>query len=379
MRAAILSALAIPSTYDRISRLAKLGKALDVDNAEGMGSAIEEVVSSTAAIEIELLMGRWAEISPEAAFHSVMRWKLESKRKIGMNVVAYEWARLGSGVEGRTFIESLGQDRVKGFAVRGLVRGWAQSDDLSGLTDFVISSDKIGAREKLTEILVNSLIATNGIDAVMAWVDSVEMDAGNGYKRTAYKRSLRQVANRNPRMAADWYESQKDEGYTRRSVLVIGGEWVEHDPEEGLAWILEQPDDLSRRIALQRWVSRWASYDSAGIEKWMKSTDFGQEGLADLPENYVATFLPAFAEQAAPWVDYIPDEDARRAVVQAVAKAWNVMDFTGRSAFLAKHGETEELLKSLRIGRHSRNRKKNSPTKPVEVDEAGVENERGSS
>ena len=367
MEEAIKDALKLPSIHGRILQLAKLGDGLDRNNAEGLGRALEKVVSSTDNIELRWMMSRWAEIDPTAAFDSVMRWKLESKRMVGLAAVANEWARSGGALEGRAYIESLDQIRVQGIAVRALVTGWAQSDDLEGLTNYIVANDKIAAREKLTELLVNSLLSSSDIEGVMAWVDSIPADSEGHYKKTAYKKALRQVANRDPRAAAKWYESQKDTDYVRRSPSVIGGEWAEHDPLEGLAWILAQPEGLERQVALQRWTARWASYDRAGMETWMETADFAQDDLREIPGIYVSTLLPGFPQKAAPWVEKIADENARMAAVQNIGRMWIRIDPEATSEFLAKHGASEDILNAPRSGR--RGRVPNARPQAVKVDD----------
>ena len=373
MEEAIEAASKLPSIHERILRFAEVMDRLDPENAEGLGRALEKVMSSMNNIELQWLMSRWAEIDPVAAFDSAMRWKLESKRMVGVTAVAYEWARSGHAVEGRNYVESLEQIRVKGPAVRGLVSGWAKSDDLAGLTDFVLGNSKIGAREKLTELLVNSILSTQGIEGVMSWVDSVPIDAPGHYKRTAYKKALRQIANRDPRAAAAWYESQKDTDYARRSPSVIGGEWAEHDPEEALAWILSQPEGRERRVALQRWTARWASYDRAGLEEWMENADFTRKEIAEIPSHYITSLLPGLPQMAAPWVEKIPDEALRMEAAKKVARMWIRFDPKATEEFLARHGVSEDSLDSprgprRRSGSQQGSTKSDSQTLKAEAD-----------
>lgn len=339
--------LAVPSMHDRMLGLAGLVDRLDESNAEGMGLALARNVSSTDNNDLRLLLSAWSALDARAAFDSVMTWPLESKRAVGAGVVAYEWGRQGRSIEVRDYIQAIDQPTVRDSAIRGLVQGWAQSGDLQGLTALVMQEKLVGTRDHLTEILVNSLLARGGVEAVMKWADSVPEDADGRYKRTAYRKALRQVSNRDPEAAARWSAAQGDAPHARRSIPVIAGEWAEHDPSAALAWLLSQPDGREREVGLQRWISRFASKDYRAAIEWMNGADLTGP-LAGMPIRFVGALLPDHPAEASVWVERVEDETLRARAAREVALHWRVRDPVAAEKWMVEQG-----LDPARFGRVS--------------------------
>lgn len=336
-RATVLEALAEPSLEVRLVRLAELVRQFDATSASEAGRALSEVISSTDNNDLRLILAAWARHDPRAAFDSVLAWPLESKRIVGAGVVAYEWSRREGGLEVREYVREIRQPGVADAALRGLVQGWAQSRDLAGLTDFIANEPRIDSREAWSESLVNSLLATGGIEAVTSWADSVARDSKNRFKQTAFKKALRQVSNRDPKAAALWYEKQASEPYTRRALAVIAGEWAEHDPKAALEWLLRQPDGRERRVALQRWMTRFTTTDYRAALEWMEGADLS-DSLAILPAIFVGASLPDHPVEASRWVDRIPDEATRAVAAKEVELAWRRIDTAGAERWIAERG-----------------------------------------
>lgn len=320
MKSQLAQTLETPSLNARLSRLVDLTRRFDAENVAGAGAALAERVSSADNDDIRLILAAWSELDPRAAFESVMTWPLESKRVVGAGVVAYEWSLRGGALEVREFVRGMHQYAPRSAAMRGLVQGWSQSGDLDGLTDYVANEAQIGVREQLTEILVNSLLVSGGVEAVIRWADSVPADAKNGYKHTAFKKALRQVANRDPEAGARWYAGQSAQDWARRSIPVIAGEWAEHDPPAALAWLLQQPEGMERDVGLNRWITRFTITDHPGALDWMEKADLTGP-LASLPARFVGALLPDHPADAERWAGRIEDPDLRARALREVERA----------------------------------------------------------
>jgi len=343
MEAAVAEALATPALGDRLVRLAALTDRMDASNAAGAGAALARAVSSADNNDLRLVLATWAGLDPRAAFDSVLAWPLESKRIVGAGIVAYEWSRTGGALETREYIKGIPQLPVRSAGLRGLVQGWAQSSDLDGLTAFVANESRAGHRDQLAEILVNSLLATGGVEAVERWADAVAPDEQNDFKRTAYKKALRQVANRDPVAGARWYAAQKDEPWAVRSLPVIAGEWAEKDPAEALEWLLGQPEGRERQVALQRWITRFATNDPEAAMAWMEQAE-ATGPLAEMPERLVGALLPDHPAEAATFVARIGDESIRRQAVHEVVRVWRQTDPEAAMRWLGESGWPGETV-----------------------------------
>lgn len=326
MKIAMAEALSVPSDSERLSRIVDLVDLIDLGNAPGAGEALSESSSSAAAAEVQIIMSAWARLDPHAAFESIRTWSLLSKRKFGATAVATEWAQSGRGIQARDYIYSLPQVELQIPALRGLFRGWGRSAQLDGVTLTLAAIEEIDTREAMTTEFVNALLGAKGVEGVIEWVDSVPIDTPSKLKKTVYKKSLRQVANRDPERAARWLSENDGQDYAARSLQVVAGEWAEHDPEVAIDWLLNHTTSVDFDTALHRWINRWTSTDYEAAAAWMEQADLTGP-LDGLLDRFISVLTPRHPEVAAEWWGKLDRNDPdRKKIAVKILKVWRATD-----------------------------------------------------
>ena len=69
--------------------------------------------------------------------------------------------------------------------------------------------------------MMKAILLEHDLDGIIRWSDAVPVDAPGKFKKTAFRKALRQVSNRDPVRAAAWYEQQEDQAYATVMIAVV--------------------------------------------------------------------------------------------------------------------------------------------------------------
>jgi hypothetical protein len=344
MDAAIRAALQTKGTLPHVSRLARVLENLDPTNMEGAARVFDEMITSVDQQDIRLFLGAWAALDPEAAFDGAMGWSLPSMRRLGAGIVMREWAENGNALEAMQHLNDLGEWKTRDPAFAELVNGWVSSGDIEGVTDFVSTLPDSDGRDVLLASMTKAILLEHGLDGIIRWADAVPVDAPGKFKKTAFRKALRQLSNRDPVRAAAWYEQQENEEYATVMMAVVAAEWVEQDPEAAIAWVLARPHEAQRGQAMERLMNRWVNIDRNAATTWMQQADLDSESSRML-EPFIRGLAATDPVEASEWVSRIRDPQRRERVIMIVAAAWQKLDRASAEAWI----ETLELSEEARV------------------------------
>ncbi len=334
MEGAVRAALQTKGALPHLTALASALEKLDTTNAEGAARVFDEKITSVDKMDIRLFLGAWAALDPEAALESALGWSLPSMRRLGVGVVAREWAEHGNALEAMQRLRELGEWKTRDPAFAELVNGWVSSGDIEGVTEFVSNLPDSDGRDMLLASMMKPILLEHGTDGIIRWADAVAVDAPGKFKKTAFRKALRQVSNRDPVRAAAWFEQQEQEDYARVMIAVVAAEWVEQDPEAAIAWVLARPLATERNQALERLMNRWVNIDPEAATAWMQDADL-DSAYSPMLEPFIRGLAATDPADASAWVDRIPDQNRRERSVLLVASAWQTRDPAGAEAWLS--------------------------------------------
>jgi hypothetical protein len=344
MEAAVRSSLQTKGTLRRVAQLARLMENLDGNNVVGAAKVFDEKITSIDKLDIRLFLSAWTALDPEAAMDSVLAWTLPSMRRFGAGVVARDWAENGNALEAMARLRDVREWRTRDPAYGELVNGWVSSGDIEGVTEWVSSLPNSDGRDIISESMMKGILLQHGLDGIIRWADAVPVDAPDHFKKTAFRKALRQVSNRDPIRAAAWYEEQEEQEYATIMMAVVATEWVEADPEAAIAWVLERPPGFARVLALQRMIDRWVQIDREAATNWMQHADLDAE-LSPMLDPFIRGLAATQPEEAAEWLDRVRDPQQQETLTLAIAVTWRQRDADAADAWI----ETLELSEEARV------------------------------
>jgi uncharacterized protein YbaA (DUF1428 family) len=269
---------------------------------------------------------------------------------MGVGVVAREWAEHGNALDAMQRLRELGEWKTRDPAFAELVNGWVSSGDIEGVTEFVSSLPDSDGRDMLLASMMKPILLEHGTDGIIRWADAVAVDAPGKFKKTAFRKALRQVSNRDPVRAAAWYEQQEHEDYAKVMMAIVAAEWVEQDPEAAIAWVLARPPATERDQALERLMNRWVNIDTDAATAWMQQANLDSE-RSPMVEPYIRGLAATDPAGASAWVNRIPDQNRRERSILIVASAWQSRDPAGAESWLSTLDLSEQARAKIARGR----------------------------
>jgi hypothetical protein len=153
------------------------------------------------------------------------------------------------------------------------------------------------------------------------------------------------MAERDPRLAAQWVEWVKEERLRRRFRFGIAQVWAMHDPEAAGEWSKslagKEGEDTIGVVA-----GVWAFRDPAGAEKWIESLHGKVRDRAI--RGFAATVARTDEKLALEWIQKMEDRVGRARLTKAIASDWLKQNPDESKAWIKKSklsdAEKKELL-----------------------------------
>jgi len=220
-----------------------------------------------------------------------------------------------------------------------LVNGWATSRDLAGVTEYAATIEEPRRRNKLVRRLAAET-SRDGPDAVIAWAESVPMDAPNDLKQEVLIHALGAVARVDPERAAPWYMRHINQPYSELALRKLASRWARyHDPAALVAWIETLPFEEAyehERISGIRSAFRVWSADAPGaVEAWLESAAPSPSRDMAIKE-FVRATIEESPSSALRWAGAIEDEVERRITTFKYARKWYKRDAEAAESWLAE-------------------------------------------
>jgi hypothetical protein len=342
MEAAVREALLLKETLPRVSRLVRLMEILDESNVAGAAKVFDEKITSLDKEDLRIFVGAWASFDPEAAMNGVLAWRLPSMRRFGAGVVVHDWAASGSPMRALERLREVKEWKTRDPAYGELVNGWVRYGDIEGVTKFVSKLPNSDGRDILLASMMEGILLEHGVDGIIRWAEAVPVDAADKFKKTAFRKALRQVSNRDPVRAAAWYEELEHEEYATIMMAVVATEWAEVDPEAAIAWVRARPAGEAKDLAYQRLMIRWVGIDRIAATDWMEQADLDSE-YQFLLDPFIRATAATHPDQAVRWIDRVQDPQARERLIVVVATTWRKRDPDRAEAWLEKLDLSEEI------------------------------------
>jgi hypothetical protein len=333
MEQAVAETLKVVNSLERADRLIDLMADLDEQNVQGAGAAFNDQIGTVDQLDARIFLGAWSAFDPRAAADYVLEWKRPSMRAYGAGEVFYNWAASGGAIEARHYLIEVKEGKVHHFAFERLLDGWLRSGESTGATELFSDLEDGDKRDRLTQTFVTAMLATDGVDAVVAWAESVPDDAPNRFKGTAFRKAIRQVSIQDPQRAASWYDEHDGQPWAVRTMAVVTSEWVETDPIAAYEWVSAKSPSRIRGLAMARLINRWMRTDPDRAYAWMLALEY-EPSMSPMVLPFVQRYSQVDAAEAAKWIDRIPDEKQREQAIQVVARAYGLQDEESAQAWI---------------------------------------------
>ncbi len=220
-------------------------RAMDAEGVDDVVAAVEAAGFWFDRQEYRLFMAAWVPIDPdEAVIWAFSRPGMLQDRASEAVLEALGYFNPSRALHVLQSIED--RDRADSLHIL-MAQGWARSDFRDGLAEHLVGQPASLYRQRATAALTNEILK-DGPEALIAWVDTIEADPGNAFKRTAFQRAVNALAEIDPVRAARWVDEHLGRPYAKRAPNTVARRWAEEDPAAAMSWLVSlPPGDRGRR------------------------------------------------------------------------------------------------------------------------------------
>jgi hypothetical protein len=293
--------------------------------------------------ELTMFMLAWGAIDPAAGFEYADRWPA-SLREMGRTAAFYSWAFYDP--EGaRAALDGLESRSERQGLVHQLVLGWSAGEHKQGLGDWIAAMPKGPGRQRYAGILARALLRENP-EALMAWADSVPVDANDDFKPTAFLKAANILAHEDPLLARDWIEGQLENDYARRVAPVVVRRWAQDDAQAALAWSRTLADEEDRERSAANAFREWLNSEPKEAKDWLRANTPAPD-LDSALRIVVQQTTPKSMKRAMGWAERTFDPERRERAIADLAARWQRQDPEGMNAWLAQAEISDETRKRI--------------------------------
>ncbi len=342
------SALAERDELERTYLLTRYLRELGPEELSDALAAIETHRVGISEDEVRLFMLAWTRFDGAGAFLAARNWPTRWS-KILTEQSLHAWA-YNDGRAAHAEWERIEDETLKGSLREFLVGGWEQSKDLAGISEYGATVTETKLRNRLALRIAAQTMRT-GPDAVIAWAESVPVDAPNDFKRIVFVHACQTLARAYPVRTADWYEKHVDQPYSRGALRKIANRWATyHEPSDLITWLenlaLDDTKESERLPALGAGMRIWVSRTPAEVEAWLASNETSAtKDLAII--EYARGTIDTSPAKALEWVVQIQDDIARKTATVRMAREWLISDFEGAKAWLTESDIPNSLVNKV--------------------------------
>ncbi len=345
MAAATLDALRESDPVKGSLMFAMLLEELTPENAGAARDAISETTSGRDSMRFLTLFNyKWGAIDGAAAVVRAQEdggWEANMSTSISLS----GWASADPDAALAWLDENAkdGDDRTKGWWMRGLINGVSNSDPdkATKLVTKLAAEDPDSASRYVGTIARTKL--KDGVASADTWMNSLD----NPKLREGALATIGEHLSRSdPKEAAQWIQQYADEPGSERAVGDVADEWAEKDPKAAVDWVKSLDPGDSQNRGMNEVLSEWSRNDPTAASQYLSSMpDGGSKDHAIT--GLVRGTLREEPESALEWANTISDPDMREKTMIDAGASWLRRDKEAAAAWMGSAGLPESTQNAM--------------------------------
>jgi hypothetical protein len=311
--------------------------------------------------ELRLVMHAWARFDAPGAYAWASEEAPTRVRSALIDHAIYAWA-YHDGPAAMRVVEEVEDPDVQGRLRSKAIDAWIRSDDRAGVSEFIANYPQAKRRVRFMKLLAGEVVATDGKDAAMRWVEAIPDDTPNEMKLAAFHNIAKLVAAEDPVRAGEWFLAHRTRPYTEKALTGIARRWVQRHPNDRPAafeWLLAMDSDGiragERGAAIGKGFRSWMQMDPEAAQSWLLSA-VPNAALDPAVREAFKRLLPTDPAASMAWAQRLGDEAERHAESVRVGVRWRGKDPDAFDAWLAQSDLPEETRQEILAAPQSQQR-----------------------
>jgi hypothetical protein len=342
------AAISVPAVAARARAVAAVLDEAGPGDVEALWNAVQTSGSSIDPISLVLFADWWASFDPEAAYHRAIYWQFRDV-DAAIFAIVRRWASQDPDAA-RAAVELISDDRRSGLALEALLLGWAERGPRQDTWDYLERMPVGILRQKGIQVLLSHMLATEGVDPTIEFVEALPDDALGRFKLQAFRRAGIALARHAPKRATHFAKQHSSSPHGDGVLRLVARTRVGLEGAPGIEWLLAAPPGRERDDAMSKAYRKWLNTDRKSAVAWLKEAkpDPALEPALVLLVGIESRGDPSAAQAT---LARIEDPGLRQDAQLRLARAWLALDRAAATEWLAQSGLPEELRSQLLEGR----------------------------
>jgi hypothetical protein len=294
--------------------------------------------------EIHLFMYVWTQIDPQRAFEAARRSKQNLIRDEGTAAATYYWA-LDNPKAALYWVETIEDKARREYLTEYLITGWVLSSERDSAALYIARLPRGVLKQLQTSLIMNEYLK-EGPEAAIRWAELLPDDVPREYRHEVFQRVSKQVASRDPELAARWITEHIGQEYARNTLRLIAAEWRERDPQATFEWLVSLPDGRQRNRVLYNGFADWFDEDPRAAQRWLEA-----ETIRPAHDPVLDAFARRLSEKssrrALHWAQMIEDPMRREKSLTVVGQNWYRKNPEAARAWLEESDLSEKAREAV--------------------------------
>ena len=322
------AALGHSDPLSRSFEISRSRRAVDAEDVDDVVEAVEAAGYWFDRQEHRLLMAAWVPIGSDDA----VTWAFSRSGMLQDRAeeAALEALGYSDPVRALYVLQSIEDRNRADFLHLHMVQGWARSDRKDELVEHLAGQPPSVYRQRAAAALANEILK-GGPDELIEWVDAIEADPDNAFKRTAFHRAINALAQLDPVRAARWHDEHLGRPYALRTANLVARPWAEKDPAAAMSWLVSLPAESTNEKRTKRAFTDWLQREAKSADSWVRAEP-PSEAVDPLIRVLIRRDFDRSPALAMEWARRLHDPVVRKNVQTSAGRSWHRID---PDAFLA--------------------------------------------
>lgn len=301
--------------------LAEKLQQLGPDSLQDVLDAYDAVYFELGDFEFEMLATWWARFDPSAAF-DFTRTYWEANNYSVPQAVLRQWATLDPQAAVDAALMAGASPEVPDPFINAVVTGWDESGH-PGLYEFVYNLGSGFQRQRALMHLAQRQVRRNGVDATLAWAESLPSEGKNAtLKLNAFRRAASAATQVDPESAAEFARKHYHSPYGKGVPSWVGRRWTGQDPEAAMVWLSTLPEGANRDKGVSDTYLAWLRGDREGAMEWASRQDPEADWFQPALSTYARQLSLTDRERALELAAYVDHPEYRLLTIGRIVRSW---------------------------------------------------------
>jgi len=297
---------------------------------------------------LRILMGRFAEVNPEASMEFYDNILKPHEKRFAIDAIMSTWAKENPNAA-LSWYTSIGvQEPICPMNGNNAIRALKPIFQNMGAKDLESAINKVSelkpsdfSDEMISSGLIGSLKTSGDFRRFL------DLTKDLNSKDYFQKKAIQKWTDEDPQSAVEWARNIESGAPRQLALKEIKDAWILNDAEGAMQWFFEHnPENKTKESLILDFNSEWAQVDPREAGKWLVKHNHSEN--PKIVHSFIENATWSEPSIAAQWLDKVSDEQLLEEYTKQIYIHWTLKNKQQAEGFLEKSKYKDSIKKKLK-------------------------------